>query len=110
MKVNPEQPFQLIYSLYQHEYLGFLFESYVVQLNENGKLTFTHQNISSKNAEEFARELDQNDYTLIKTMDAMQQEVILNHFTKKRMKPSEFFFKVYDPNNGDQLLQKEINA
>jgi SNF2 family DNA or RNA helicase len=110
MKVNPEEPFQLIYSLYQHEYLGFLFESYVVQLNEKGKLTFTHQNISSKNAKEFADRLEENDYTLIKTMDSMQQEVILNHFTKKRMKPGEFFFKVYDPQTGDKLLQKEINA
>ena len=110
MKVNPEQPFQLIYSLYQHEYLGFLFESYVIQLNEKGKLTFTHQNISSKNAEEFSAGLEEADYTLIKTMDSMQQDVILNHFTKKRMKPDEFFFKVYDPENGDKMLQREINA
>lgn len=110
MKVNPEEPFQLIYSLYQHEYLGFLFESYVVQLNEKGNLTFTHQNISSKNAKEFAAGLEEEDYTLIRTMDAMQQEVIRNHFVKKRMKPSEFFIKVYDKTTGDTLLQREINA
>ena len=110
MKVDPEQPFQLIYSLYQHEYLGFLFESYVVQLNEKGKLTFTHQNISAKNANEFASGLTKDDYTLIKTMDSMQQDVILNHFSKKRLKPNEFFVKTFDPENGDKLLKQEINA
>jgi SNF2 family DNA or RNA helicase len=110
MKVNPEQPFLLIYSLYQHEYLDFLFESYVIQLNEKGKLTFTHQNISSKNANEFAVGLDDEDYQLIKCMDEIQQDVILNHFTKKKMKPSDFFFKIYDPEDGDKLLQREINA
>jgi SNF2 family DNA or RNA helicase len=110
MKVDPEQPFQLIYSLYQHEYLGFLFESYVVQLNDKGTLTFTHQNISSKNAREFSRELSDEDYTLIKTMDAMQQDVILNHFSKKRMKPDEFFLRVFDKHDGDKLLRQEIDT
>ncbi|MFT4737860.1 MAG: SNF2 family DNA or RNA helicase [Cyclobacteriaceae bacterium] len=110
MTVNPGQPFRLIYSLYQHEYLGFLFESYVVQLNELNKLTFTHQNISAKNAVEFATQLTEDDYTLIKTMDSMQQEVILNHFSKKRMKPHEFFLKVYHKTDGDKDLQREINA
>ena len=73
MKVDPDKPYKLVYSLYQHEYLGFLFESYVVQLNSLGNLTFTNQNISSKNAQEFGAELDENDFKLIETMDSMQQ-------------------------------------
>ncbi len=109
MKVDPSKPFKLIYSLYQHEYLGFLFESFVVQLSEKGRLTYTHQNISSKNAVEFDSELDEVDYELIKFMDAMQQDVILNHFSRKRQKPHEFFLKTYDKKEGDKLLQNEIN-
>ena len=50
MKVNPDRPFKIIYALYEHQYVGFLFESFAVQLNDHGKLTLTHQNISSKNA------------------------------------------------------------
>lgn len=110
MKVNPEQPFKLIYSLFQHEYLGFLFESYVVQLNEKGNLTFTNQNISSKNAEEFASAMDESDYELIKNMDEMQQDVVLNTFSKKKLKPHEFFLKVYDKQTGDKVLQREIDT
>ncbi len=110
MKISSAQPFQIIYSLYQHEYLGYLFESFVVHLDENGKLTFQHQNISSKNAQEFERGLDGADYDLIKIMDSMQQDAVLKHFTKKNIKPADFFLKIYDKNKGDKLLQKEIET
>ncbi|MBV6645471.1 MAG: DEAD/DEAH box helicase [Cyclobacteriaceae bacterium] len=109
MKVAPERPFKLIYSLYQHEYLGYLFESFVVQLDAKGQLTFSHQNISSKNAKEFGSELDENDYELIQLMDSMQQEVVINHFVKKKIKPEQFFLKTYDKKVGDEVLQNEIS-
>lgn len=111
MKVSPERPFKVIYSLFNHEYLGYLFESFAVQLNDQHEFTFEHQNISHKNASEFAQELDDRDYELIRLMDSMQQEVIINKFHKKRVKPHEFFYKVY---NGDserqQALKDEIAA
>ena len=72
MKVSASQPFQIIYSLYEHEYLGYLFESFVIHLDDKGKLTLQHQNISSKNAKEFANGLDETDYVLIDLMDSMQ--------------------------------------
>ena len=111
MKVDPDKPFRLVYSLYQHEYLGFLFESYAVQLNEMGNLTFTNQNISAKNAKEFSSELDENDYKLIETMDSMQHDVIFNHFYrgKRKIKQDEFFLKTDDKSVGDKLLQQEID-
>ncbi|HEX5169813.1 MAG TPA: hypothetical protein VFW11_11615, partial [Cyclobacteriaceae bacterium] len=77
MKVSSSQPFQIVYSLYLHEYLGFMFESYIVHLDEKGKLTYQHQNISSKNAREFSKGLDDRDYELIEITDSMQQEVIV---------------------------------
>ncbi|MEJ0054624.1 MAG: hypothetical protein WDN75_02660 [Bacteroidota bacterium] len=95
MKVSAAQPFQLIYSLYQHEYLGYIFEAFIVRLDENGKLTYQHQNISSKNAREFAKGLDERDYELIKIMDSMNQDAVLRHFSKKIMKPDEFFSKIF---------------
>lgn len=110
MKVSPEQPFELIYSLYEHEYLGYLFESFVIQLNDKGDLTFSHQNISSKNAREFSSGLDENDYQIIKLMDEIQQDQVANKFQKKRQKPEEFFLKTYDKNAGDEVLQKEIEG
>lgn len=109
MKVAPEQPFKLIYSLFDHEYLGYIFESFVIQLDGKGQLTFSHQNISSKNAAEFNSGLDENDYKLIKIMDSMQQDKVIQHFTKKKIKPDQFFLKTYDKKVGDEALQREIH-
>ncbi|MDL5045876.1 hypothetical protein QQ054_07485 [Oscillatoria amoena NRMC-F 0135] len=96
MKVSASQPFQIIYSLFQHEYLGFLFESFIVHLDEKGRLTYQHQNISSKNAREFSKGLDDRDFELIKLMDAMQQDAVARKFAGKPVKPEEFFPKVFD--------------
>ncbi len=108
MKVSASQPFQFIYSLYQHEYLGFVFESYIVHLDEKGKLTYQHQNISPKNAREFSKGLDDRDFELIEIMDSMAQESIVKKFSAKFMKPEEFFSKTYDKAKGSELLQEQI--
>ncbi len=108
MKVSASQPFQIIYSLYLHEYLGFIFESYIVHLDDNGKLTYQHQNISSKNAREFSKGLDDRDFELIEIMDSMQQEIIVKKFSSKIMKPEEFLTKTFDKNKGNEMIQEQI--
>ena len=110
MKVNPDRPFEIIYALYEHQYVGFLFESFAVQLNSHGKLTLTHQNISSKNAREFDSKLAEDDYELIDTLDAMQHEAVAQHFSRKKLKSRQFFLNTYHEKNGDKILQKEINS
>ncbi|MBL7863808.1 MAG: DEAD/DEAH box helicase [Cyclobacteriaceae bacterium] len=111
MKVPANQPFQLIYSLYQHEYLGYIFEAFIVRLDDKGKLTYQHQNISSKNAREFAKGLDDRDYELIELMDSMNQDAVLRHFSKKIMKPDEFFIRVFKKEKGEErLLQEQIET
>jgi len=108
MKVSTSNPFQIIYSLFEHEYLGYLIESFVVQLDDNGRLTLQHQNISAQNASEFAHGLDGTDYNLIKLMDAMQQDVVIRKFYREKIKPRDFFFKVYKSEKPDEALQAEI--
>jgi SNF2 family DNA or RNA helicase len=108
MKVSASQPFQIIYSLYLHEYLGFIFESYIVHLDEKGKLTYQHQNISSKNAREFSKGLDDKDFELIEIMDSMQQDAIVKKFSQKIIKPEEFLTKTYDKVKGNELVQEQI--
>ena len=108
MKVSTSNSFRIIYSLFQHEYLGYLFESFAVQLDENEKLTLQHQNISAQNAGEFAKELDDTDYKLIELMDTIQQDVVIRKFHKGKIKPRDFFFKVYKSEKPDKLLQNEI--
>ncbi len=109
MKVSTAHPFQLIYSLYQHEYLGYLFESFVVQLDDKGRLTFQNQNISAKNAQEFASGLSEKDYKIIKLMDEIQQEAVVLKFYKKKVKPIDFFLKVYNKESGDIGIQEAID-
>jgi superfamily II DNA or RNA helicase len=108
MNVSTDAPFTIIYSLFQHEYLGYLFESFVVQLDDRGRLTLRHQNISSKNAVEFHRELDSDDYALIELMDTIQQGPVIRRFYKTKAKPREFFGRVYSKDRPDEALQREI--
>jgi len=108
MKVSNTQPFQIIYSIYEHQYLGHLFESFVVQKNGNGELTLRHQNISRKNADDFASGLDDTDYKLLELIDDIQQKVVVKKFYNKKITPADFFLKVYDKQKGDKVLQDVI--
>src|SRR5690554_1296153 len=112
MKVSPEKPFKIVYSLFSHEYLGVLFESYVVQLDKNGGYSLAYQNVSSKNAYEFAVGLDEEDYELIKLMDGLQQEEIVKKFNLKDLKPKAFLQKIYgnpSPGPAENELKRQIN-
>ena len=82
MNVTTLKPFQIVYSIYHHELLGYLLDSFVVQKNHNGKLTLQNQNVSAANAADFASGLDDNDFEIIKLTDAITQD----HIARKRMK------------------------
>ena len=104
MKVSTTEPFQIIYSLLEHEYLGYLFESFVIQLDQKGRLTLKHQNISTINAAEFSSGLDETDFKLIKIMDSMQQDAIVKKFSNKKTTVAEFFTKLYNYNKRTKNL------
>ena len=108
MIVDPDKPFEIIYSLFSHEYLGLLLDSFVIQLDEQGRLSLAHQNISSVNAHEFSSKLDKADFELIKLMDSMQQEVVVKKYNKRNLKPKEFLRKIYDEKGGNESIQKLI--
>jgi SNF2 family DNA or RNA helicase len=110
MKVSTSKPFQIIYSLFQHEYLGYLFESFVVQLDDYGRLTLQNQNISSQNAHEFSSGLDSIDFELIKIMDSMQQTAVVRFFSNKPVKPGSFFPKIYQNKEANKILIDEIES
>ena len=108
MKVSAEQPFEIVYSLFSHEFLGLLFESFVIQLDEKGRLSLANQNISSVNAKEFAAGLDETDYQLIKMMDEMQQDAITKKLNTKKLKAKEYLRKIYDPKTGNKAAQEML--
>ncbi|CAG5006908.1 hypothetical protein DYBT9275_03921 [Dyadobacter sp. CECT 9275] len=108
MKVSPNERFKITYSILNHEYLGYIFESFVVQLDAQGDFSYQIQNISSKNINEFKSGLDQRDYELVKLIDDIQQDVILKKFNPKKLSTVDFFLKIYDPQKGDKLVQEAI--
>lgn len=110
MKVSTLQPFQIVYSLLEHEYLGFIFEAFVVQINSKGELTLQNQSVSSKNIKEFSERLDAADFELVKLIDGIQQDAILKKFNQKRLSAVDFFLKVYDSEKGDKLLRETIHG
>jgi hypothetical protein len=110
MKVSTSKPFQIVYSIYQHEFLGYLIESYVIQKDKNGKLTLQNQNISSANAHEFQSGLDENDFKIISLIDKIQHPAIVRKFNNTRLKPADFFYKIYKSDNPDTELQNQISA
>lgn len=108
MKVSPSEPFKIVYSILNHEYLGYIFEAFVVQLNSQGDFSFQIQNISSKNIKEFRSGLDTRDFELVKLIDDIQQDAVLKKFNAKKLNAVDFFLKAYDPQKGDKLIQEAI--
>jgi superfamily II DNA or RNA helicase len=108
MRVFPTQPFQIVYSLLEHEFLGYLIEAFVVQRNSRGELTLQNQTLSTQNVGEFAQGLSERDFELVKLIDSIQQDTIVKKFNTKRLPAVDFLLKVYDPQKGDKLLQDTI--
>jgi SNF2 family DNA or RNA helicase/CRISPR/Cas system CMR-associated protein Cmr5 small subunit len=109
MIVDSDKPFQIVYSIYSHEFLGLLIESFVVQLDEQGRLSLAHQNISSANASEFDAGLNKADYDLIKIMDSMNPEKVVKPFIKRgNIRPKDYLHKIFDPKTEDLKTQALI--
>lgn len=108
MKVSPLQPFQIVYSLLDHEFLGYLIEAFVVQRNSRGELTLQNQTLSTKNVGEFAKGLDERDFELVKLIDSIHQDTIVKKFNIRKLPAVNFFLKIYDPQKGDKPVQEAI--
>ncbi len=126
MNVSPTESFKVVYSLYEHQFLGCLFESFVVQV-QHGKLTLKYQNISSRNAHEFDNGLSESDYELIKLMESIQQDAIVKKFSavsskatnavkrtnktgniNRKLNVYDFIYGIFDEEKGDKVIQKLI--
>ncbi|QPH37667.1 DEAD/DEAH box helicase [Pedobacter endophyticus] len=96
LRVDSSKPCKIVYSLCKHEYLGYLVEPHVVQLNPNGDFSFTYQRIFTHTADEFKACLTELDSKLIKILDGIEQDALIKRYYKKLIRPTEFFTKVFD--------------
>jgi len=106
LRVDSTKPCQIIYSLARHEYLSFVIEPHIVQLNPNGEFSLTHQRLFSNTAREFSSCLDETDLKLIKLLEDIEQGNVIKKYYKKPIRPYEFFSKVFNDQMFDLIRPK----
>ncbi|MEP6611859.1 MAG: ATP-dependent helicase, partial [Mucilaginibacter sp.] len=106
LRVDSTKPCQIIYAIAKHEYLSYVIEPHIVQLNPNGEFSLTHQRLFSNTAKEFAHCIDDIDIKLIKILEEMEQGNLIKKFYKKPIRPFEFFTKIFNEQLFDTLRPK----
>jgi superfamily II DNA or RNA helicase len=106
LRVDSSKPCQIIYAIAKHEYLSYVIEPHIVQLNPNGEFSLTHQRLFSNTAKEFTSYLDDIDIKLVKILEEMEQGNIIKKFYKKPIRPFEFFSKVFNEQFFDTIRPK----
>jgi len=106
LRVDSSKPCQIIYAVARHEYLSFVIEPHIVQLNPNGEFSLTHQRLFSNTAKEFASCLDEVDLKLIKILEDLEQGNIIKKYYKKPVRPFEFFSKIFNEQLFDAIRPK----
>ena len=111
MKISPTKPFRVVYSILSHEFLGYLFEVFVVQLNEKGQLTWEYQTLTVRNFHEFSHGLDERDEAAVKLIEGMKPAAIFEKFnTSKRKTIEEFYLKTFDAEKGEKEIQEAVQS
>lgn len=106
LRVDSSKPCKLVYSVCRHDFLGFLIEPHIVQLNSDGDFSLTYQRIFSTTAREFSKVLDETDYKLIRLLEETEQGNIIRRFYKKTIRPLEFFTRIFDEKLFDAIRPK----
>jgi len=106
LRVDSSKPCQIIYAIARHEYLSYVIEPHIVQLNPNGEFSLTYQRLFSNTAKEFAPYLDESDFKLIKILEEMEQGNLIKKFHKKPIRPFEFFTKIFNEQLFDTIRPK----
>lgn len=107
LRVAADKPCKLVYSLAKHEYLGYLIEPHIVQLNTNGGYSLTYQRLFSSTAAEFSQCIDATDLKLIKLLEEVEQDSIIKKHFKKTIRATEFFSKNWD-DKAYELIRPKI--
>ncbi|HMR17765.1 MAG TPA: DEAD/DEAH box helicase [Sphingobacterium sp.] len=105
-QVDSAISFQLIYSLGEHPYLGYLIEPHIVQLNANGSLSLSYRRVFSNTVDEFAKGLDDTDYKIIKLLDEIEQTHVIKRYHKKAIRPADYFSRIFDDKIFDYIRPK----
>ena len=106
LRVDSEKPCKIVYSICKHEFLGFLIEPHVVQLNSDKGFSLTYQRLFSATALEFSSILNETDFKLIKLLEETEQGHIIKRYHKKAIRPVEYFRTIFNENIYETLRPK----
>lgn len=106
LRVDSSKPCKIVYSICKHDFLGFLIEPHIVQLNPDGGFSLTYQRIFSTTASEFSSVLDETDHKLIRLLEETEQGHIIKRFHKKAIRPLEYFSTIFNTKLYETLRPK----
>lgn len=95
-QVKDKVSVKLIYTLAEHPYLGYLIEPYIIYLNANGTYSLGSKRLFSNTMNDFATEIDDKDRAIIALLDEIEHNHLIKDYTKKAMRPVDFFSKIFD--------------
>ncbi len=93
--VDATLPFKIVYSIYHHEYLGYLVSPHIVQILPDGQLSLIHHGIYPGNMKQFKEGLDNKDEQLIKLLDEISPNTIIKKFNGNLRDPTTFFIQKF---------------
>ncbi|MEM6630504.1 MAG: DEAD/DEAH box helicase [Bacteroidota bacterium] len=93
--VDPNLPYKIVYSIYHHEYLGYLISPHIVQILPDGQLSLIHQGIYPDNMDEFSPGLDEKDKDLIVLLAEISTKCIVKKFNGNLREPQKFFLQKF---------------
>lgn len=94
--VDTALPFHIVYSIYHHEYLGFLISSHIVQLLPNGERSLISQGIYADNMNQFSSALSEEDNSLVRLMSELRPKSIVKQFGGNPRDLAQFFTKKFE--------------
>jgi len=106
LRVDSSKPCKIVYSICKHEFLGYLIEPHVVQLNSDEGFSLTYQRLFSATANEFSSIIDETDLKLIRLLEEVEQSHIIKRFHKKAIRPVEYFRTIFDDRIADVIRPK----
>jgi superfamily II DNA or RNA helicase len=86
-----EEKYSLVFSVFHHEYLGYLLSAHLVLQTPKGTLSLAHKKVHSNNLHQYPVDFDESDLECVRLIDEIDQQKLIVHLTKKNQRPADFF-------------------
>ncbi len=116
MQTTTTPSFRIIYTIEQHEFLGYLMFPYLVQLDAKGANTYSYKFFSEADLQSYQAQLDTVDVQIIKALHYIHPENIAKFYadkasrSTKKINTEEVFLKLYDKVKGNKAIQEAIDT